>query len=415
MTDGVIAELATVVATAADATAMLQATAAALVRGPADWCIADLLSDPDLVTRVAALSRSGPLQLSAEHGGTAARRSSAGAGGMLVALAAASQPVLRFDADRLLALTTHDDWRTRTQAQLLLSLGTVDVLVLGLRARDTMLGVLVAGRTGEPFSASDLSVLQGVAALTTMALDNVRLLVSQRSVSTAMQTSLLPPLPVHPGVGLAARYHPATAGLDVGGDWYDAFTLPSGSLALVIGDVTGHDADAAAKMAELRNLLRAVACHTSDAPETTLASLEQLTERLGVEAGATCLLANLDQPVKGERRLRWSSAGHLPPLLLRDGTSCYLETAADLMLGVQHGSRRTGQATSLRGGDLVVLYSDGLVEDRRSHLDDRLRRLAEVARSAPDLAPDYLADWLLTEMSAGTADDVALLVVRVEA
>jgi serine phosphatase RsbU (regulator of sigma subunit) len=65
-------------------------------------------------------------------------------------------------------------------------------------------------------------------------------------------------------------------------------------------------------------------------------------------------------------------------------------------------------------GDLVVLYSDGLVEDRRTHLDDRLAMLAEVARSAPDLSPDYFADWLLSEMSAGTADDVALLVVRVE-
>ena len=410
-----IAELASVLSTTGDGAAALQAAAGALVRGPADWCIADLLSDPDLVTRVAAVSSTGPLELNAEHGRADARRSSAGAGGLLVALSAAPQPLLRFDADRLQAMVQHPDWRTRTQAQMLVSLGTVDVLVLGLRARGTMLGVLVAGRTSEPFDDADLAVLQGVGAMTAMALDNLRLLVSQRNVSTAMQTSLLPPLPVHPGVGLAARYHPAMAGLDVGGDWYDAFTLPSGSLALVIGDVTGHDADAAAKMAELRNLLRAVACHRGESPETTLGSLEELTSRLHVEAGATCVLANLDPPVDGERRLRWSSAGHLPPLLLRDGETRYLDTVADLMLGVQHGSPRTGHTTSLQVGDVLVLYSDGLVEDRRTHLDDRLALLASAARSAPDVAPDPLADWLLREMSAGTGDDVALLAVRVEA
>ena len=409
-----VAELATAVLEATDGAGTLQATAAALVRGTADWCIADLLSDPDLVTRVAAVSRTGPLDLPSGYGRADMRRSSAGAGGLLVALATAPQPVLRFDAAQLQALTEHRDWRTRTQAALLVSLGTTDVLVLGLRARETMLGVLVVGRTGEPFSDTDVTVLQGAAAVTTIALDNLRLLVSQRSVSTAMQTSLLPPLPVHLGIGLAARYHPATAGLDVGGDWYDAFTLPSGGLALVIGDVTGHDADAAAKMAELRNLLRAVACHSGDSPETTLTSLEELTSRLGVEAGATCLLADVDPPVDGGRRMRWSSAGHLPPLLLREGETRYLDTAADLMLGVQHGSPRTGHSTSLQVGDVVVLYSDGLVEDRRSHLDDRLALLADAARSAPELTPDQLADWLLEQMAAGTDDDVALLVVRVE-
>jgi hypothetical protein len=414
VTEDLTAELATALVATTGASEALQTIATACVRGLADWCIADLLSDPDLVTRVAAVSRTGPLDLPAENGRLDARRSSAGAGGLLAALATAPQPALRFDADRLSLLTQHEDWRTRTQAQLLVSLGTVDVLVLGLRARGTMLGVLVVGRTAEAFSDADVVTLQGVAALAALTLDNVRLLVSQRSFSTAMQTSLLPPLPIHLGIGLAARYHPATAGLEVGGDWYDAFTLPSGSLALVIGDVTGHDADAAAKMAELRNLLRAVACHTGDSPQSTLASLEELTRRLRVEAGATCLLANVDPPVDGGRRLRWSSAGHLPPLLLRDSETRYLDTAADLMLGVQHGSSRTGHDATLQVGDVVVLYSDGLVEDRRTHLDDRLALLASAARSAPDRTPDFLADWLLREMAAGGADDVALLVVRIE-
>ena len=409
-----LAGLATELAGLADGPGVLHAAAAHLVRGLTDWCIADLLSDPDLITRVATLSRQGRLELPDELGSADARRSSSGSGGLLVALAAAPSPMLRFGAERLRELALSEDQRTRNQARLMLSLGAIDVLILGLEARGTMLGVLVVARTHEVFSDDDLSTLAGACAIAAMALDNARLLASQRSVSTAMQTSLLPPLPAYPGVGLAARYHPATAGLDVGGDWYDAFALPAGGLALVIGDVTGHDADAAAKMAELRNLLRAVACHQGFSPASTLTALEQTTMRLKVEASATCLLATIDPPSAGGRLLRWSSAGHLPPLLLRDGRAQFLDTAADLMLGVDSATVRTEHAYDVVSGDLLVLYSDGLVEDRRSHLDERLALLGRTALAAPNTAPDYLVDWLLREMTAVSTDDVALLVARID-
>ncbi|MDX6229826.1 MAG: hypothetical protein QOI76_3216 [Frankiales bacterium] len=411
---GLLSGLAIDLAPLSDSHSVLHATAARLVRDQVDWCIADLLSDPDLVTRVATLSRHGRLDLPGALGSADARRSSAGsAGGLLAALAAAPAPVLRFDADLLRALALSEDPRTRNQARLILSLGATDTLVLGLKARNTLLGVLVVARTEGRFSDEDLTTLKGAGAITTMALDNARLLGNQRSMSTAMQTSLLPPLPTYPGVTLAARYHPAMAGLDVGGDWYDAFALPAGGLALVIGDVTGHDANAAAQMAELRNLLRAVACHQGFSPGMTLSALEETTLRLRVEASATCLLATVDPVVDGVRRLRWSSAGHLPPLLLRDGKAQFLDTAADLMLGVEHGSTRTEHSTSLLAGDVLVLYSDGLVEDRRSHLDERLALLSRTAVAAPSDAPDYLADWLLQEMAATGTDDVALLLARV--
>ncbi|MDX6255355.1 MAG: hypothetical protein QOJ11_1689 [Frankiales bacterium] len=413
---GLLSGLAVDLAPLSDGHSVLRATAARLVRGLVDWCIADLLSDPDLVTRVATLSRHGHLDLPDALGSADARRSSAGsAGGLLAALAAAPAPLLRFDADLLHAMAVSEDPRTRNQARLILSLGATDTLVLGLKARNTLQGVLVVARTEGRFSDEDLTTLKGAGAITTMALDNARLLGNQRSMSTAMQTSLLPPLPTYPGVTLAARYHPAMAGLDVGGDWYDAFALPAGGLALVIGDVTGHDANAAAQMAELRNLLRAVACHQGFSPGTTLSALEETTMRLRVEASATCLLATVDPVVDGVRRLRWSSAGHLPPLLLRDGEAQFLDTAADLMLGVEHGSTRTEHSTSLLTGDVLVLYSDGLVEDRRSHLDERLALLGRTAVAARSDAPDYLADWLLREMAATGTDDVALLLARIDA
>jgi sigma-B regulation protein RsbU (phosphoserine phosphatase) len=412
---GSLAGLAVELAGLSDSSDVLHAAAGHLVRDLASWCIADLLTDPDLVTRVVTLGRDGPLNLPPELGGADARRSSAGSGGLLVALASAPSAVLRFTGERLQQLTASEDPRTRNQARLMLTLGATDLLVMGLKARSALLGVLVVARTDGAFSDDDLAVLDGAGAITAMALDNARLLGNQRSVSAAMQTSLLPPLPTYDGITLAARYHPAMSGLDVGGDWYDAFGLPAGGLALVLGDVTGHDANAAAKMAELRNLLRAVACHQGFSPASTLSALEETTARLAVEAGATCLLATVDPPSEGVRRLRWSSAGHLPPLLLREGKAQFLDTAADLMLGVEHGSTRTEHSTELLTGDLLVLYSDGLVEDRRSHLDERLALLARAAVEAPHPDPDYLVDWLLQEMAAGGSDDVALLAARVDA
>lgn len=410
-----LAGLATELATLSDGPSVLHAAASHLVRGLVDWCIADLLSDPDLITRVATLSRYGRLELPAELGAADARRSSSGSGGLLVAVAAAPGSTPRFGAERLRQLALSEDPRTRNQARLMLSLGATDVLILGLQARGTMLGVLVVARTDGEFSDEGLATLGGAVAIVAMALDNARLLLNQRSVSAAMQTSLLPPLPTYPGVTLAARYHPAMTGLDVGGDWYDAFALPAGGLALVIGDVTGHDAAAAAQMAELRNLLRAVACHQDSSPAVTLSALEDTTTRLRVHAGATCVLGTIDPPVDGLRRLRWSSAGHLPPLLLRDGTTQFLDTAADLMLGVDHASSRTDHSADLRPGDLLVLYTDGLVEDRHSHLDERLALLGRTALAAPNHEPDYLVDWLLREMATAGTDDVALLLARVDA
>jgi phosphoserine phosphatase RsbU/P len=412
--DSFLGALASALVSLSDGHSVLHTTAQHVVQGPADWCIADLLSHPDLVTRVAALSRTGRIDLPDEVGSLDARRSSAGSGGLLVALASAPHPMLRLGADQLRELALSEDHRTRNQARMALSLGATDMVVLGLRARTEMLGVLVLARTTGSFSPDEIALLNGAAAVVALALDNVRLLGNQRSVSAAMQTSLLPPLPTYTGITLAARYHPAMDGLDVGGDWYDAFAVPGGGLALVIGDVTGHDAEAAAQMAELRNLLRAIACHQTESPAATLSALETTTLRLLVKASATCLYATVDLPARGGRRMRWSSAGHLPPLLLRDGKATFLETAGDLMLGVEHDSPRIGHTTTLVPGDLVLLYTDGLVEDRRSHLDERLALLGRTALAAPNKEPNYLADWLLREMAGSGEDDVALLLAQVD-
>ena len=408
---------------AVDADEVLRATAALLVgpvadrsvadRSVADWVVADRLVEPDLVVRVAALGRSGPLDLPGASGRPQARRSSATGGGVLADLRPGPAGVLRVGRDELDRLAHSDDPRLRAQAELAAGLGTVDALVLGTSARGVLNGVLAVGRTSVPFEPETLALLDLVALQVGLALDAARLLEAQRSVSAAMQRSLLPPLPQVAGLEIAARYQTATQGLDVGGDWYDAFGLVDGGLAVVIGDATGHDTAAAASMAGLRNQLRALAVDRGELPAATLARLDRTGSRLGHSASATCLYARLDAGPGGGWSLRWSSAGHLPPVLVRGGTATVEATAPDLMLGVDPDSARADHEAQLQPGDLLLLCTDGLVEDRRTPIDDRLETLRGLVAEHAGAHPEQLADDLLAALAHDSDDDVAVLVVRV--
>lgn len=381
-----------------------------LIPRTAQWCLADVLQVPDLITRASARGVDGPLPLSPDMGPVRARRSSAQAVGALARLQDAPGHRLRIDPEQLRGLALSEDARLRAQAELALSLGSTDVLVLGLLSREDLLGVLTVGRTTGTFSATDLDELAVLASLAGLALEGLRLRELQRGMSAALQRSLLPRLPVVPGLHLAARFTPSGDGLAVGGDWYDAFPLPSGDLALVVGDATGHDVQAAVRMAELRNLLRALAVDQQESPAGTLSRLDQVVDRLAPNLSGTCVYAQLTGG--HARSVRWSSAGHLPPVLLRDGRAELLETPADLMLGVQPGTDRVDHVRELQAGDQLVLYTDGLVEDRRVSLDDRLVALVALVETAGPGGPERLADALVEQLAAGQ-DDVAVLVARI--
>jgi len=401
-----------VTARAADADEVLRLAGALIVEQVGDWVLADRLADPDLVVRVAALGPDGPLALPALSGLEQPRRSSAFSGGALRRLSAAATPVLHLSADDLEALLDSKDPRLRAQAELTAALGTLEVVVFGTGARGRLNGVLSVGRTTTPFSAADLALLELVALQVGLALDAARLLEAQRGVSAAMQTSLLPPLPLVPGLDLAARYQAAAQGLDVGGDWYDAFTLPDGAIAVVIGDATGHDTTAAVRMSELRNQLRALAVDRCERPSATLTRLDRTGRALAGDASATCLYAQLRRDGSGWR-LRWSSAGHLPPVLVRAGHAELAQTPPDLMLGVDPDSPRSDHEARLDSGDLVLLCTDGLVEQRRVPLDERLEVLLELVARSPGLHPEALAELVLGTLAQDGDDDVALLAVRV--
>jgi hypothetical protein len=382
----------------------------ALVPDAADWCLVDLLEPPDLVTRVVALGAAGPLPLPVERGGLHARRSSAQAVGVLSRLVDSPGRRLHLTAEDLAVAATSPDARTREQVALAESLGTTEALVLGLVGGGDVLGVLTLGRCGRGFDDDLPERLSDVAAAAGLALSGVRLRELQHSVSTALQRSLLPTLPAFPGLSLAARFVPAVQGLAVGGDWYDVFALPDRQVAVVVGDATGHDVQAAARMAELRNLLRGTAVDGQRPPAETLSRLDRVIDHLAPELSGTCVYVQVDVV---ERRLRWSSAGHLPPVLLRDGAAELLETPPDLMLGVRVGTERTDHERDLQPGDVLVLYTDGLVEERHTPLDTGLEKLRQAVRAVSGRDVEQVADALVRQLPSGE-DDVAVLVLQLD-
>jgi serine phosphatase RsbU (regulator of sigma subunit) len=223
--------------------------------------------------------------------------------------------------------------------------------------------------------------------------------------------------PQHPdGLQIAVRYRPAAAYQQVGGDWYDAFRTDASSV-LVIGDVVGHDVAASAAMGQIRSMVRTIACDRLETPAQTLIRVDRVLAALGVEAMASALVAQLDigeSAVAGPRRLRWSSAGHLPPLLARrDGTVHALSSRPERLLGLRERAQRTDHEAALWPGDTLLLYTDGLAEHGHHDLDDGIARITAILGELSERTLDALCDQLLDRLVTGhTDDDIALLAVR---
>ena len=233
------------------------------------------------------------------------------------------------------------------------------------------------------------------------------------ALGETLQRHLLGPPPVVPAFESAARYLPAVRGARVGGDWYDAFPAADGGTVLVIGDVAGHDPEAAAAMAEVRGMLRAVAVDAAS-PAALLGALDRVMAHPSAPALVTAVVATVARTGDGAVR-RWANAGHPPPALVGvDGSVRLLERAPERALGVAPGAPRTDAELTLGPGETLLLYTDGLVERRGRSLDEGTSWLAgELGRQAA-VPLDELCDRLLTDVgSAARHDDVALLAVRV--
>jgi serine/threonine-protein kinase RsbW len=291
-------------------------------------------------------------------------------------------------------------------------LGIVEVLGVPMLLEGRPLGVLtlLADHTRGGFTAADLEVAEQLALQVAQAVDRAQRWEREVRTSHALQAGLLPPDPPEvPGLSLAVRYLPATGGAEVGGDFYDVVPLPGGEVALVVGDVVGHDLTAAAAMGQLRSVYRALLAGERD-PAALVAELHARWPLLAVGRMATALFGLLD-PASG--RLRLASAGHLPPLLVDDDGPRYLPVEPGRMLGAPPGPALDWE-TRLPAGATLLLFTDGLVERTGAgpDLDAGLDRLCGEAGGRP-CAPDELCDRVLGALpGASRSDDIALLALR---
>ncbi|MFE1947721.1 SpoIIE family protein phosphatase [Streptomyces massasporeus] len=293
------------------------------------------------------------------------------------------------------------------------------LIAVPLVARGVVLGVAAFYRAGSPFGDDDRSLAQELASRAALSIDNARRYTHERSMVLALQRRLLPHgLPDQDAVEVAHRYLPAES--DVGGDWYDVIPLSGARVGLLVGDVVGHGMLSAATMGRLRTAARSFA-ELDFPPEEVLTHLDNLVGRLDREdpdgkgagvIGATCLYAVYDPTVQ---RCLMARAGHPPPALVRpDGTVTYPDLPAGPPLGLG-GLPFDAVEVDLPAGSQLVLYTDGLIEDRHRDVDLVLEQLRE-ALAHPERAPAETCQAVLdTVAPAHPHDDIALLVARVHA
>jgi PAS domain S-box-containing protein len=289
-----------------------------------------------------------------------------------------------------------------------------------LKLGDHLLGSLAVSWADErEISADEVELIeafaaqcaQGIERLQVAELNRERALQIEHMVES-MQRSLLTQSPIPADLDVATRYLPAAQAVQVGGDWYDAFTTRAGTTLLVVGDVAGHDGDAAASMAQLRNLLRGLAMNSSDGPASLLAQMDQAIARLNLNAVATALVAQVEVGNSG-LRVKWASAGHPPPVLrYPDGETTVLPGAGDLLLGVMEGVDRTEWEAELPTGSVMTMYTDGLIERRGENLNTGLERLARSLSEVETDRTEDACDQVIKVMLPDTPqDDVVVLML----
>jgi anti-sigma regulatory factor (Ser/Thr protein kinase) len=257
------------------------------------------------------------------------------------------------------------------------------------------------------------ALLQPLATECAQALDRAELYEQQRDIATVLQRTLLPTvLPTVAGAQVAARYQPGGRGVDVGGDWYDVIALPDGRTGLVIGDVEGHCAEAAAVMGQVRNALRAYAVEGST-PAIVMERLNRLLVRLDIGRLVTCCYLEF---AAREGTATVVLAGHPPPLVLRPGGRAdYVPALPNIVLGAFESAVFVETTVLLDPGDCLLLYTDGLVETPTRALPEGLAALRDRALDRdPEDSADALVEMLVrrTREEVPSQDDVAVLALR---
>ena len=272
-------------------------------------------------------------------------------------------------------------------------------------------GTLVALRGAYQDVSADYHTQVAFAATRDQLADSEERAEEERVLALRLQQAITP-RPAQPvevaGLEIAARYRPAGPGNLVGGDWYDTVPLPGGEVLLVVGDVAGHGIDAVTGMVALRNCLRGLAI-TGAGPAALLGWLNGVACHLtdGIVGTAVCGLYD-----PASRSLHWARAGHMPPVLVRNGVARDLGLPQGVLLGADPDASYEQVTTSLEPGDALLLFTDGLIERRAESIDDSMDSLLRLA-SRPVGSVTHYADHLLSHAPSDTGDDACLVAVRV--
>jgi PAS domain S-box-containing protein len=322
--------------------------------------------------------------------------------GLAARIMAGRKPIVVADAAADGDLSAHPLGKTVTS-----------LLGVPLMVGDQPIGALEVGTLfARRFTPEDVDLLQLAADRAALAIERVRLFERQQTIAEELQRSLLPQtLPVIPGLAMAARYFAGGAGTRVGGDWYDTIPLPGGRVAVVIGDVAGRGVAAASMMGQLRSALRAYALDGAS-PASVLERLNRFLLSLSWDSMATALVL-LVEPATG--RLTYANAGHPPPLIMdAHGVAHSLKGSLSVPLGALDVAGYEEGTATLEPGASLVLYTDGLVEQRDELIDRGIERL-ETALVTDGPAPAEQLCERIVRRTVGTdhaTDDVTLVVVQ---
>ncbi len=410
----VLAQANAALASSDDVDVALRRLAAVLVAHLGDWCLiyassdkiadqavewAGVHVDPDRQAALEQLARLLPF-----HASSRSALSRVLSGGTAVLLEEVSEQ------------HKHDSTENPEVLDLYEVVGLESALVVPSHARGSRVAtiILARGLARPHFMSDDLVDLKDLGARTGIVIDNLRRYAREHSNSVALQQALLTSAPNVPALEIATRYLPATGGAEVGGDWYDAFLLSDRTPVFVIGDVVGHDIQAAAAMGQLRGLIRSLAYALGGTPAQTLSAADDSARGLDVSTFATAVVARLNwSKTPGQASFEWSNAGHPPPVLIgADGDVRLLDAEPNLLLGVDPSTRRADHSVFLAAGDTVLMYTDGLVERSDEDLDVGVARLVGRLQGTHRQSVDEICEAALIDHAA-RRDDIALLAVRV--
>ncbi len=383
----------------------LDALAAVAVPALGDICLIDIAHDEGGLVRMAARHADPRHQVEVQQLGARYTPRPGGSHPAVSVIRSGRSIWSDTMSDDFLRSTTHDEEHYR----LVKALGFSSYLSVPLTSRRRVLGALtiISTSPARRIGSEDLLLAESLAKRAAEVVEKQRRYEREHEMAHILQSSLLPAeLEQPPGYELAVRYLPSTLGAEVGGDWYDVLRLANRRWAVTVGDVSGHDVQAAAAMGRLRTAARALAAR-SRGPVQLLNRLRDAWDHLDVERTATVVVAALDP---GENAVVVSIAGHPSPLLIADGVASHVAIRPDTPLGAPpvHAEERR---VPLPPGSTLLLYSDGLVEMKRRPLSEGLE-LLRTSVEGMDGSLEALCDTVLSSIASERSDDLALLAIR---